>query len=170
MTSEKENNFIEVFRENKDIIFRLCYVSLNNKDDVDDLFQEVMINVWRNLDNFRRESKIKTWLYRITVNTALLYNKKFSTKSKRFKNIDPMMLGEEHYYEEPFTQNLDQDLKNMHRAISMLQKQDRIIIGLFLEGVSYKEISDIVGISINYVGVRINRIKAALAKTMEGLK
>ena len=165
---EKEKLFTEVFNENKDMIFRLCYTSLNNKGDVDDLFQEVMINVWRNLDGFRSESKISTWIYRITVNTALLFNKRFKTKSNRFMNFEPNVLDENHPHQDSFQKNLDEDLKNLHAAISQLNKQDRLIIGLFLEDMSYEEISEIVGISINYVGVKINRIKTALAKIMEG--
>lgn len=69
----------------------------------------------------------------------------------------------------PFEKNMDEDLKNLQEAIAKLKKQDRIIIGLFLEDTSYEEISEIVGISPNYVGVKINRIKTTLAKTMGGI-
>lgn len=168
--SEKEKLFTEVFKENKDIIFRLCYTSLNNKDDVDDLFQEVMLNVWRNLESFRQEAKISTWLYRITVNTALLYNKRFKTKSNRFMNTEPVVIDENHPSDDPFQNNNDEELKILHKAIAQLKKQDRIIIGLFLEDMSYEDISEIVGISVNYVGVKINRIKTLLAKSMEEIK
>ncbi len=168
--SEKEKLFTGIFKENKDIILRLCYTSLNNKSDVDDLFQEVMLNVWRSLENFRHEAKISTWIYRITVNTALLYNKRFKRKSEKFKNIEPVELEENHSPAEPFQKNIDEELKELQRAISGLNKQDRIIIGLYLEELSYEEISDIVGISMNYVGVKINRIKTILAKSMEELK
>ncbi len=168
-SEEKEKLFTEVFKENKDRIFRLCYTSLNNKDEVDDLFQEVMTNVWRSLDSFRNESKISTWIYRITVNSALLFNKRYKTKSGRFQNFEHHELEEMHSGS-PFEKNLDDDLKNLHKAIALLSKQDRIIIGLFLEGMSYDEISDVVGISRNYVGVRINRIKTALAKKMGGME
>ena len=167
--SEKEKLFTGIFKENKDIIFRLCYTSLNNKDDVDDLFQEVMMNVWRSLENFRQEAKISTWLFRITVNTALLYNKRFKAKSNRIKNVEPYELDVNHHNEDPFQNSNNEDIKILNKAISLLNKQDRIIIGLHLEDMSYEEISEIVGISINYVGVKLNRIKSILAKTMEEL-
>jgi len=170
IASEKEKKFSIVFKENKDRIFRLCYASLNNKDEVDDLFQEVMINIWRSLESFRNESKISTWIYRITVNTALLFNKRFKAKSSRFMNFEPNVLDENHPHEDSFIKTFDEDLKNLHKAISQLKKQDRLIIGLFLEDMSYEEISEIVGINTNYVGVKINRIKSVLAKTMEGMK
>ena len=167
---EKEKLFTEVFKENKDRIFRLCYTSLNNKDEVDDLFQEVMTNVWRSLDSFRNESKISTWIYRITVNSALLFNKRYKTKSQRFQNLEHHELEEMHGGSSPFEKNLDEDLKNLHKSIALLDKQDRIIIGLFLEVMSYDEIAEVVGISRNYVGVRINRIKTNLTKTMGGME
>ena len=166
-SEEKEKLFTEVFKENRDRIFRLCYTSLNNKDEVDDLFQEVMTNVWRSLESFRNEAKISTWIYRITVNSALLFNKRFKTKSGRFQNLDHREL-DEMYEGSQFEKNLDEDLKNLHKAIAKLGKQDRIIIGLFLDDTSYEEISEIVGISPNYVGVKINRIKTALANIMGG--
>ena len=169
-TEQKEKLFTEVFKENKDRIFRLCYTSLNNKDEVDDLFQEVMTNVWRSLDGFRNESKISTWIYRITVNSALLFNKRFKTKSGRFQNFEHHELEEMHGGGNPFERNLDEDLQSLHKAIAKLNSQDRIIIGLFLEEMSYDEITEVVGISRNYVGVKINRIKTILAKTMGGLE
>ena len=167
ISTEKEKIFTEVFEDNRDRIYRLCYTSINNKSDVEDLFQEVMINVWRSLDDFRHESKISTWIYRITVNTALLYNKRFKTRSSRFINFGPVELDEGHSSEEPFQMSKDEDLKRLHEAISKLNKQDRIIIGLYLEDMSYEEIAEIVGISVNYVGVKINRIKTVLAGKME---
>jgi len=169
INSNNDKSFLEVFKENKDIIFRLCYTSLNNKDEVEDLFQEVMTNAWKGFNNFRNEAKISTWLYRITVNTALLYNKRFNRKSKRFPNVEPIELDKNHLSEDPF-QNTNEDLKILNNAISKLNKQDRIIIGLYLEDISYEQISEIVGISTNYVGVKINRIKSVLARLMEGLK
>jgi len=170
ISPDKDKIFTEVFKENRDKIYRLCYTSINNKDDVEDLFQEVMLNVWRSLENFRHESKFSTWIYRITVNTALLYNKKFQTKSNRFINFGPAELDENHSSENPFQMSEDEDLKKLHEAISQLNKQNRIIIGLYLEDMSYEEIAEIVGISMNYVGVKINRIKTVLAGKMEVMK
>ena len=165
--NEKEKIFTDVFNGHKDKIFRLCYTSLNNKDDVDDLFQEVMLSVWRNLESFRYESKISTWIYRITVNTALLFNKRFKIKSERFMNFEPIDLEKNLSSGFPFQNDPDEDLKILHAAISRLKKQDRIIIGMFLEGMSYEEMAEVVGISTNYIGVKINRIKADLAKFTE---
>lgn len=162
MTEQKnDEQFYKMFLENKDRIYRLCYGSLSNKDDVDDLFQEVMINAWKNMHKFRGESKISTWLYRITVNTAILFNKKYLKKISRasnyeFEKLDNITNGEK--------AKINDKIEKLHECISLLKKQDRIIVSLFLEGFSYDEIAGITGITTNYVGVKLSRIKNELAK------
>lgn len=163
---EKEKLFTVIFKENRERISRLCYTSLVNKDDLDDLFQEVMMNVWRNLEKFRNEAKVSTWIYRITVNTALLYNKRYKKNIQRFPNVDSNEIDKVRSSEEFQILNMNEDLKRLHKAIATLKKQDRLIIGLYLEDMSYDEISEIVGISVNYVGVKINRIKSIITKIM----
>ncbi|MGA7838197.1 MAG: sigma factor-like helix-turn-helix DNA-binding protein, partial [Ignavibacteriaceae bacterium] len=88
----------------------------------------------------------------------------------RFINFGPTELDEGHSSEDPFQMSNDDELKKLHEAISQLNKQDRIIIGLYLEDMNYEEIAEIVGISMNYVGVKINRIKTVLAGKMEEMK
>lgn len=161
---EKENKFHQIFSENKNKIYRLCYGSLSNKADVDDLFQEVMINAWNNLESFRGEAKASTWLYRIAVNTAFLYNKKYSKQTSRIINYEFEKLDES---PNNFNGDKDEQLEKLHECISKLNKQDRIIVALFLEGFSYDEISELIGITVNYVGVKLNRIKALLTKCVE---
>lgn len=162
--TQKNKQFYELFGENKDRIYRLCYGSLDNKDDIDDLFQEVMINAWRNLDKFRGESMISTWLYRIAVNTAILFNKKYSRHINRTSNYDFKDLDETFNKTDV---HIDERIEKLHSCITKLKKQDRIIVSLFLESFSYDEISEITGITNNYVGVKLNRIKAQLAKCFE---
>ena len=85
--NNKENLFIDILNENKDRIYRLCMGYLIDKQEVDDLFQDVMINIWRGLDSFRGEAQISTWIYRIAVNTSLIYNKKAIVKILLFTEI-----------------------------------------------------------------------------------
>jgi RNA polymerase sigma-70 factor (ECF subfamily) len=160
--SDKEHLFLQLLKENKDKIFRLCYGYLNNKSEADDLYQEVMFNIWKNLASFRGESLINTWIFRIAVNTALLYNKKLK-KQKIFYSLDKS--GELEQPED--NEKIDEKLALLHKCIASLKKQDRLIISLRLEGLSYNEIAEITGISINYTGVKINRIKQTLEKMMK---
>ena len=89
--TQKEKEFKQLLADNKDMIYRLSYAYLYNKDDIDDLFQEIMINIWNSLDKFRNESKISTWIYRIAVNSALMHNKKDNKHKTIFKNREYRM-------------------------------------------------------------------------------
>ena len=162
--TDKEALFINILNENKDRIYRLCLGYLIDKQDVDDLFQDVMVNIWRGLDSFRGDAKPGTWVYRIAVNTSLIYNKKLKRK-QRFINQREMDEIIDQTSENAETRI---NLAALRKSISNLKKQDRLIITLLLEGMSYQEIADITGISINYVGVKINRIKKQLEKMING--
>lgn len=165
--NEKEKYFQKIFNENKDRIYRLCFSVIENKNDADDLFQEVMINVWNNLEKFRGESEVSTWIYRISVNSALLFNKRFSRK----KDMNPVIDEEKMKIIKSDIKNNNIEQKELLRilylCIGKLKRQDKIIITLLLEGLSHKEISDIVGITINYVGVKFKRIKEVLGICIE---
>jgi len=167
INTKKEQVFNEVFRENRDKIFKLCYSYLDKKENAEDLFQEVMMNVWMNLDKFRGESRISTWIYRIAINTALLYNKKDSRINKvKMQNGNPENIRETESYDESMEK--EKKIILLYESISKLSKQNRLIITLALEGLSYADISEIVGITVSNVGVRINRIKDELFKIMKG--
>jgi RNA polymerase sigma-70 factor, ECF subfamily len=156
---ERERLFLELFQQNKASIQRLCWGYLDSPHDVEDLFQEIMANVWNSLPSFRGEAKISTWVYRIAVNTALVYRKKW----KRGEELTDVADGR------PCAQ---QDLERrerlelLHKAIATLAAQDRLIVTLLLEGLSYKEMAEITGLTVNHVGVKISRIKQALEQNM----
>ena len=156
--THKEALFIDILNENKDRIYRLCLGYLIDKQDVDDLFQDVMVNIWRGLDSFRGDAKTSTWVYRIAVNTSLIYNKKLKRKQQFIKQQEMDEIVDQ------TSENAETriNLASLKKSISGLKKQDRLIITLLLDGMSYQEIADITGISINYVGVKINRIKKQL--------
>jgi RNA polymerase sigma-70 factor (ECF subfamily) len=162
----KEQKFKKLLSENKDMIYRLCYAYLYNKNDVEDLFQEIMISIWNSLESFRNEAKISTWIYRIAVNTALMHNKKDSKLKGTFKNIGveyhSTIEDDSDEYKEK-----DEQIKKLREAIVQLNKQDRLIISLVLEGVKYEEISEIMGMTMSNVGVKINRVKTKLFKLMQ---
>ncbi len=160
--NNKEQYFEQLHNDLKDKIYRLCLGFMGNTTDADDLFQEVLIKIWNNLDNFREESSINTWVYRITTNTALFSLNKINKARKNHTNLIPKNLITENNQENVF---FEQDkINKLYQAISSLKEIDRIIISLLLEDNSYKEIADITGINISNVGVRINRVKKILVK------
>jgi RNA polymerase sigma-70 factor (ECF subfamily) len=160
----KEHYFKQVYNQSKDKIYRLCLGFMGNKVDADDLFQEVLIKVWNNLESFRKESNVTTWIYRITTNTALLTLKRKTKLNKKEINYHPNL--PQYEAEESNSIEKAQEVKKLYEAISSLKKIDRIIIGLVLENCSYDDIANITGLKISNVGVRINRIKKSLHKIL----
>lgn len=153
--AERERQFLELFETNKASIRRVCYGYLNSSSEVDDLFQEVMTNVWHSLPTFRGEAKISTWVYRIAVNTALVYRKKWK-QGEELPELPDQGRGAHQTMED------QERLSMLHAAIATLPDQERLVVTLLLEGLSYKEIADVTGITVNYVGVKISRIKETL--------
>jgi RNA polymerase sigma-70 factor (ECF subfamily) len=157
--SDRERIFMELFQRHKAPVQRLCYAYLNSADDVEDLFQEIMSNVWNALPGFRGDAQAATWLYRITVNTALLYRRN-RKRGEELTEVADQSAGAQ--------QNLEQQerLDALRRAIASLPEQDRLVITLLLEGLSYREIAEITGITVNYVGVKLSRIKQLIEQRM----
>ena len=161
----KEQYFKEIYEKSKDKIYRLCLGFMGNKTDANDLFQEVLIKIWNNLDTFRKESNINTWIYRITTNTALFTLNKKNKLTQKKKNYEATIP----HYTSQNLENNDKELqiKKLYTTISTLKEIDRIIIGLLLENCSYNEIANITGLKPSNVGVRINRIKKILNKKLK---
>lgn len=163
--TDKELLFDRLIDENKGRIYRICYSFLSNREDVADLYQEILTEIWKSLDRFRHNSSWSTYIYRITVNNAI----KFKAKSTKNQEI----FKEEGLTEIPYSseikkvQKKDQMLNQMHRCIQMLKSADRLLISLVLEDLSYKEIAEILNSNTNLIGVRINRIKKRITKLME---
>ncbi|MBQ2026890.1 MAG: sigma-70 family RNA polymerase sigma factor [Alistipes sp.] len=151
--SEKE--FAKIVRENKATIYTVCYMFAADKEEVDDLFQEILIALWQGLDSFRGESNIRSWIYRISLNTCI------SVERKKRRRADSVRLD--------MNINLFADTDDDSRQAQMLRQRigklgvfDRAIILLWLENLSYEEIGAIVGISAKNVSVRLVRIREQL--------
>jgi len=155
----KEEYFKEVYIQSKDKIYRLCLGFMGNKTDADDLFQEVIVKVWNNLESFKKNSNIDTWIYKITTNTALYTLNRKNKLRKNKEEYQPTLSKNNHYH---LVEEKEIDVKKLYQAISTLKEIDRIIIGLILENCSYKIISNITGLDTSNIGVRINRIKKIL--------
>ncbi|PWJ40882.1 RNA polymerase sigma factor [Sediminitomix flava] len=157
---KKEELFQQIIKEHKDKLFRLVYAYLYDKSAAEDLMQEVWINVWESLSKYKGDAQLSTWLYRITVNTTISFNR----SSTRKKDLN------ETYKKEAFTDDYDfekdEQINMLMKAIHQLKEDERLVIGLVLEDLSYKEISEVLGISVNNIGVKINRIKNKLSKIL----
>jgi RNA polymerase sigma-70 factor (ECF subfamily) len=159
-----QQQFKELVETHGDKIYRLVSAYLTDKDELPDLYQEVLVNVWQSLPRFEGNSQLSTWVYRIAVNTAITFNKK--ELSRRQKLANP--LAENHLaLPEAANHSKEPQLQLLERCIAQLPEDERLVIGLLLDDQSYKNISEIIGISLSNVGVKINRAKAKLSRLME---
>ena len=128
-----------------------------DEEEVNDLFQETLINMWKGIDSFREESKISTWIYRVALNTCLLQERK---KKKEVKKV-PLTMNVNFFQDDDA--NAAQ-VRMLHQRIGKLGLVDRALVMMWLEGMSYDEIGAVMGISAQNVGVKLFRIKEQLKK------
>ena len=160
---QRDKIFGEIVQQCHGSVYRICHAYLYNKSHADDLYQEIMLQVWKSLDKFKGEAKVNTWVYRIAVNTAISYN--LQHKREQHSELpETVNVADEHA---GAAKEKEQQFELLAKAISKLEEHDRLIISLVLEDLSYKEIAEITGSSINNIGVKISRIKVRLVKLME---
>ena len=153
----QEELFAQLVREHKSTIYTVCYMFSHDEDEVNDLFQETLINMWKGIGSFREESKVSTWIYRVALNTCLLQERK---KKKEVKKVPLSM--EVNFYEDNDANSTQ--VRQLHQRIGRLGLVDRALVMMWLEGMSYDEIGAVMGISPQNVGVKLFRIKEQLKK------
>ena len=147
-------SFEEIYAKHSPQIFRVCMGYFNDPDQAKDITQETFISVWKNLDTFRNESHISTWIFRIATNNCL----RALERSKRVITTElPINLPVLH------EETQEEKLAFLYKCIAELEETERIIISLVLEDLPQAEIAEIVGLSAGNVRVKIHRIKEKLA-------
>ncbi len=162
----KEIQFKELFKENKDRVYRICCSYVKNENNRQDLFQEIFINVWKNLSTFRNESHINTWIYRISINSAI----NFCRLQNRVDKPCQEMNGDFIFEGDTDLKNkiaLETELQQMFHAINRLTVSEKSIISLVLEGLDHASIAKICGMTEGNVRVKFHRIKKNIKKIME---
>ncbi len=152
MTLEKQ--FAQTVKEHKSTIYTVCYMFSKDADEVNDLFQEVLVNLWKGFEGFEGRSDIRTWVYRVALNTCISLDRKKRRQATARLSMDINLFEDD-----------DTDTRQvalLHKRISLLQPFDRAIVLLWLENLPYDEIGQIVGISAKNVGVRLYRIREQL--------
>ena len=157
----REQRFASIIREFGPVISGICFSYSSNSDDLKDLRQDIMINIWKGLGTFRGESSLSTWIYRVALNTCV------STIRKRTKR--PSTVSSEGINEPEVETDfaLKERIETLHSMISTLSPLDKAVITMWLDERKYEEIAEVTGISRNNVAVRINRIKQKLADKIE---
>ena len=149
-----EQEFALMVREHKGTIYTVCHMFASDQDEVNDLFQDTLINLWRGYDSFKGEAKLSSWIYRVTLNTCISADR----KKKRTPTVPLEM--DINLYDDNDSDTLQ--VKQLYKRINKLGFFDRAIILLWLEGIPYDEIADIVGISTKNVSVKLYRIREQL--------
>ena len=150
-----EQLFSNLVREHKSTIYTVCYMFSKDNDEVADLFQEILIKLWKGFQSFEGRSDIKTWVYRVSLNTCISLDR----KKKRRKKSDSLEMDINLYDD---NDSDTRQVKQLYERINRLGVFDRAIILLWLEGIPYDEIADIVGISTKNVSVKLYRIREQL--------
>ncbi len=152
-----EIDFARIVREHKSTIYTVCYMFSKDEEEVADLFQDILVNLWKGYEKFRGDSSVRTWIYRVSLNTCISADRK---KKKKGETV-------------PLDMNINlfddsvEDMKQirmLQSRISRLGPFDRAIVLLWLENLSYDEIGAVVGITAKNVSVRLFRIKEQLKK------
>lgn len=157
-----EKEFLHIITENQGIIHKVCSIYCDAEEDRRDLFQEILVQLWKSFPSFRRESKVTTWMYRVALNTAITSFK----KDKRQPDKPGIAYENLHLPEELYDSATDDQIKMLNKAVAQLTGIEKSIILLFLEDKKYEEIAEITGITQNYVRVKMNRIKKKLKLLM----
>lgn len=159
MNANTEQEFLSVIKEYERVIYKVCYLYTSRNATLNDLYQDVVLNLWRAYPKFRGECKISTWIYRIALNTCISFIRKE-------KNV-PEIVTLTPYESEWMTEEQDSFqlmLKELYYLIGQLGQLDKSIILLYLEEKSYEEISEITGLTVTNVATKLNRIKEKLRK------
>ena len=153
-----EQEFLSVIREYERVIYKVCYLYTTPPATLNDLYQDVVLNLWKAFPKFRRECKISTWIYRIALNTCISFIRKE-------KNVPEFVtLNREGDWMTEENDPLQEMLRQLYRMINQLGQLDKSIILLYLEDKSYDEISEITGLTVTNVATKLSRIKDKLKK------
>jgi len=160
--NNKAKIFTELVEKNQGIIHKVCRIYTDDKDSHDDLFQEIVLQLWRSYDSFKGDSKFSTWMYRVSLNTAITLIRK-KTKSSETDFNEAQFLNLTSDDKDEF---LEERITLLYAAIRLLNDVERALVLLFLEDLPYKDIAETLGISEVNARVKMNRVKIKLKEIM----
>lgn len=152
-----EQEFVSVIKTYERVIFKVCYVYTTPRAPLADLYQEVVINLWKAFPKFRHECKLSTWIYRIALNTCISF-------IRREKNVPEFISLPSDFDRMDDDDESQAMLKQLYRLIDRLGQLEKSIVLLYLEEKNYEEIAEITGLTVTNVATRLSRIKEKLRK------
>jgi RNA polymerase sigma-70 factor (ECF subfamily) len=162
-TPADEYKFLELVKENRNRILRVCRVYAWNSADQDDLYQEILFQIWRGLPALKEKQFANTWLYRVAINTAISFVRKRAARSDRVVHFEHADLTRAIESRQSTEENSDDRIAGLYNAIYKLNPIEKALVTLFLEDLTYEQIAEATGISANNVGVMLHRAKKKLS-------
>ena len=154
--------FVEIIKQNERVIYKICYIYTTPELSVADLYQDVVCNLWAGFAKFRQECSVSTWIYRVAMNTCITETRKDIRRPKSIvpvANLAESLLSQE---------SLSDDIREMYRLINKLRTVEKMVVLLYLEDKSYKEIAEITGLTVCNVATKLKRSREKL-KEMSNL-
>jgi RNA polymerase sigma-70 factor (ECF subfamily) len=165
-TPPDEHTFLKLVNENRNRILRVCRVYAWNSADQDDLYQEILFQIWRSLPDLKEKQFVNTWLYRVAINTAISSVRKRASGSDRIIHFEHADLTRAIESRQTTEENTDDRIASLYTAIYKLNPIEKALVTLFLEDLTYEQIAEATGISANNVGVMLHRAKKKLSSLM----
>lgn len=158
-----KQEFLKIIEENNARLRHLCKVYAADSSDEEDLYQEIVLQIWRSLPQFKGDAKLSTWVYRIALNVSISFVREKKTRQKYHRAYQK----ENEIKSEVEAKTIDKNkmkMKQLYDAISQLNASEKAIITMYLEDFTYAEMAKVTNITKNYVGVKLNRIKQKLTQ------
>lgn len=162
MPATKEKAFSQLIKDNQGLIIKVSRLYTNSPEDEQDLFQEIVLQMWRSYDSFKGQSKISTWMYRVALNTAITL---FRKKTKSPQTDELMDFHQSNFLDED--DEKQQQISLLYKVVKMLPKVERAIVMMYLDDLPYRDIAENLGISEVNARVKMNRLKKTLKELME---
>jgi len=162
-TPALQEKFQTLVDEHKKILYKVCYSYCRNRDDREDLAQEIIVQLWRSFASFDGRCRFSTWMYRIALNVAISFYRRESTRTRHVLSDDEKVLNA---IDE--TENRSAEVQALYEFIDGLEPLNKALILLYLDGNSYSEIADVVGITETNVATKISRLKQTMREEFRG--
>ena len=159
----KETEFLQVIQKHQSIIHKICFLYCKNNSDKEDMYQEIILQLWKSFSSFKGQAAFSTWMYRVALNTAITMTKKLNL----FVDTNKVSVVP---YEIDNSIEFSEDVKILYKAISQLNRIEKGIILLWLEERSYEEIAATIGITVKNVSVKLVRIKSKLGEIIKKIQ
>jgi len=163
---DRDDEFIQLVRENDARLRRICRVYADDEEAQRDLYQDILVELWRSLPSFEGDAQPSTWLYRVALNTALSHDRSRTVRDDATLDADhPVWKDGVDRPDERLDR--EENLDRLYTAIDRLDEFDQALVMMYLDEKNYQEMADVLGISENHVGVKLHRAKNKLASWLE---